>query len=545
MSKNKKKKGYTVKQIDNDTMVITTSESENKKNMFDLAMYNFNKTQHIYDKMLSNSNSSLGGGNIDEEKLSRLAKNPQNSLGSITQINEIVKYYANKDDLTGKVCETIENNVNTEYKVDIPEIFVAKNKAKKKEKVLALINEFNKSINLENLILQSASSTFLEGTYIIYLKNTKDGNFNIVNYPLGIVEISSYTVDGEPVVLFNINQLKQQLQSAQSVFKSMKTKNPFQKTIAEEIKANYPQEVYKAYKNNDKYAILDPERTGVIRINDRNGLYGLTPIFKSLPAQLMLETIDTVDRKNTIAKSKKIIVQILRKELLGKDGKNTKHFAELDYAQGVLLSALAQKVAVVTAPAYVEKIEIIEPKTEMTNPDTILYYRNKVLNSLGINFLSNEAKSSFNSVNVNVSELLKMINKISRQVEKVINKYYKVVCQLNHIDFQFTPTVHILETELIDTETKLKFVDMLYSKIGASYQTIYELLGLNFNTELARREDENKLNLDQVFAPHSNSYTSNSNELLNNDDTNKKQEENQNDDKDKQNQDEERYKKKV
>ena len=235
----------------------------------------------------------------------------------------------------------------------------------------------------------------------------------------------------------------------------------------------------------------------------------------------MVETFDEVDRINALSRSKKIFHQVLRKELLG-DGTKTKHPKEVGYVHSNFMQALNKSTVVVTTPPYVEEIKVLEPKSQETNPAVILSYRNRVLNALGISFMSNESKSSFNSVSVSVDEMLKTVNKISKQLEHTLNKYYKIVLDDNGLDTDYAPTISIEDTRMIDLESKMKLVDLLYSKLGMSYRTVLEILGLDLDTEIMNRLSENKyatndgvkdLDID-VFRPHSNSYTSNSNDLM-------------------------------
>ena len=529
--------------IDDEIEVVTsqtaTQQPETQKTGFEQATYNFEITKHLYSKYLGENN--LGTPTIKPEQLDNLANNPQDNITKIKTINSIVKKYINKDDLTGKVYESIENNVNSQVKLSFVTV-EGRNKQKIKSNVESIINSFNKKIDLEKFIKRGSTTTFSEGTFITYLRDL-DGGYTIDVYPLGVAEISSYSIDGEPIVLINMTELQSRLSSNVEIYKNLKAKNPFSKTVKEEIEKNYPPEVVNAYRLKDTYAILDSKRVGVCRINNLNGIYGLSPIFKSLPAQLMLETIDTVDRKNTIARGKKVIAQILRKDLLGNNGQNTEHFEEISYAHGNLISALSQNTVVVTCPAYVEKIEMIETKQEPTKIETITYYRNKVLNALGISFLSNESKTSYSAVSVNVDELLKTINKITEQLSSILNKYYKVVCELNNIDLLYCPTATIQDSQLLDNEAKMKLVELLYSKVGASYQTVFETLniGITAEDEAIRRTKENDLEYDEVFTPHPTSFVISGSDSGSDKNTDKT-EDNQNDDKEQQTQNKARYK---
>lgn len=497
----------------------TTEISENNfKNGIEAASFDFLRNEHLYNKVLQ-SDSAAYVTTFDE--LLDLAKNPQNDITKIVKINSIIQYYANKDDIIGKVIEIVENNINTNYSINFPNL---PNKKKKvKENLQGIIKNFNKQIDLEELIISNVLYTYLEGNFIMYLRGDANSGYVVETYPLGLLEITDYKIDNEPIVTFDVSSLKQTLQKAQSKFKKLKAKSTINlnQTLEDEILKNYPLEVGDALKVKDNVCFLNPERVGVNRINNFRGLYGLSPVMKSLNAQLLLDTYDTVDRKNAIAKSKKIYHQVLRADLLeaNDDGKmKTKFNNEIGYAHGNLLAAMQKNTVILTTPPYVEKIEIIEPQTTETNPENILINRNRVLNALGIGFLSNESKSSFNTVNVNVDELLKIVNKISKRLENIINKFYKVVCIDNGIDEMYSPTITIQSTDYLDSESKAKLIDLLYSKLGASYQTIFKVLGndFDFETEVRNRIEENEYDVDgivynldrEVFVPHATSFNS-------------------------------------
>lgn len=188
----------------------------------------------------------------------------------------------------------------------------------------------------------------------------------------------------------------------------------FFENMGEEIKATYPKEVYQAYLNKEQYAKLSVEHSCVMRINNQNKKYGLTPIFRALPATLMLESFGKADRATANARSKKIIHQRLHKEILGEDY-NRSGFTEQAYAHRNLLDAWRQTTVVVTTPPTVAEIEYVEPKAETTSIDLMIYYRQKSMNTLGITFLASGNTASMSVANISVKQLMRAINKISRQ----------------------------------------------------------------------------------------------------------------------------------
>lgn len=522
-----------IQNANKEYQVLASSHIKTQEELdFEQASYNFNTDKHMIDKIIQNEESQY---TTSMDELNQLAQNTQNDINKITKINSLIKYYANKDDLVGKTVEVLSNNINTKYKLDYPTLPDNNKKAIKiKEKADKIVSDFIDNITLSKQIRKECVSTFLQGTYFSYMRGNSDGTYGITTYPLGLCQISDYVKDGEPLIYVDMQRLKSAIQTSQQKYRNIKSSFiNFNTSVEDEIKNNYPPEVYQAYVDKSNMAFLDPKRTGIHKINDNgDGLYGLSPIFKALPSLLMLETIEKVDRDLVLMKNKSIIHQVLRKELMGKDFDKIQNFPAMQYAHTELVKAMSQKTVLLTTPAYVEKVEVIQNKTDLTDPVVTASYRNKILNSLGISFIANDSKSSFNSVEISVKELLRMINRIVEQFQDTLNKYIKTVCIENGIDITYAPKLIIEKTELMDLDSLLKYLDASFSKIGISYESAFELLGLDYATEKRRREQENEEKAEVTFSPHPSSYTSNGVDLLN--DGNKQSEENQNDNKEQQ-----------
>ena len=422
-----------------------------------------------------------------------------------------------------------------------------RNKNKERHRAEELIESFNTQINIKNLLRKSIPMTYIEGNYIMYLRNN-NGTYVVDYFPLGVAEISPYEIDGEPIVIINMSELKSRLISAG--YTNKKGKSLFMGTIEEEIKANYPDEVYQAYMAKEKYAKLNPENTGVSRQGNLNGRYGLTPTYRALSPQLMLDVLSNTDKNNAAAKGKKIIVQIMRKEMIKDDGDS---FASDKWmlAHSELMKAWKNPVVVYTALPFVEDMKYVESKTDQIPIETINYYKNKVLMALGISFLSVENKTSYVISEINIKELMKTINKISSQIEDVLVKFYRVLLRDNGIDTVFTPSVSISNSELLEMEIKLSLIDTLFSKLGASFKTVYQIAGYDFEAEVLRRQEENEFEykdpetgetmygMQNVFSPRLSAFTVSGKDLT--DDKDKFEKEKPNKDKNKKKADSNRY----
>lgn len=295
----------------NTTIITTTEDVWNSR--LQSAISNYDPTNKIYSTYL-NSRDSVNV--LTFTRLDELAINAQSNLTNILEINSIVRQYINKDDMIGKAYETIESNVNTTYKLSNNEFVVGKNKQKTLERTNGIIEKFNTNINIKNFLRCATSTTYSEGNFCTYLRRKND-NYIVDFLPLGVVIISDYTVNGENELLVNIAELKSRIQK--TIIKTKKNKALFFKNIEDDIKNNYPPEVYQAYMAKEQYAKLDIRYSGIVRTGNMNRKYGLTPIFRALKSALMLETFDNTDMVTSKAKAKKIILQLMRKEIMGSD----------------------------------------------------------------------------------------------------------------------------------------------------------------------------------------------------------------------------------
>ena len=496
-----------VSSVDDNTFIVTEVDGNSKKkpkNEWETSNYDFEQKRHTYSRYLGGeenvSNNTLTLSDIDD-----YADNPQNSLEDIKNINSIVKRYVNKDDIIGKVYECVQIYTNTQYSLKYSTLINDKNKNKNKldKTVKPLIELFNQKINIEKFIKDGTLESFLTGNFISYLRtDKKSGRVVIDYYPLSIVEITEFLLDGEPMVLFNVGDLKSKLRP-----KSRKKKNGqdiFFDKVEQIVKENYPPEVYDAYMKNEKYAVLDPKRVGVVRINNLGGLYGLTPIFKALKPALMLESIESADETIVKVRAKKIVHQKLRKEVAGIDYAK-KSLDEMQYAHNNLISAWKNKTVLITTPWYVESIQYISDNTPLTDTNTFKTYRSRVFNALGINFMDTEA--DLNLSNVSIKDLMKTIDKIAESLADVINKYYKVLLEENNVDLSFAPKIQISTSELLSLEMRQSLVTFLHTTLGASYDTCYNILGISSaNTEAIKRQEEKENGIEESLTPHENFF---------------------------------------
>lgn len=486
-----------------DGTIITTSAESFAQRQLSIALSVYDPKNDNYSVYLNEGASPSKSLSIDE--IDDLLTNTQNDLSKVIKINAYNRKLINKNDIVGKTVESIDTNINTDVKISYTDLQDGRNKKKQLEACKNLIKDVNEGIKINQLIRNSITTSYVEGNWISYLRHDNKDNYTVDIYPLGVCEISDYNVNGEPVVLFNITDLRNRLSKA---YKRNKNNKPlFFENIEEEVKANYPKEVYEAFIAKEKYAKLDPKYTGVIRINNLNRKYGVSPIARAYTDLNMLDTFADTDRINSKAKGKKIIHQKMRKEVMGQDY-NKDYFAELSYAHQNFMQSWKQSTVVVTSPPTVESIAYVEPSVEMTSKDTYNIYRSKVLSTLGIQFLMDTGSQSVSTASISVTQLMRTINSISEQLENILRKWYRQILIDNGFPIEYCPTIQVIDSEALDFEMRKSLATTLYTIFNGSMATSLELLGIDISDEKEKRKKENDEGFDsEIFYPRASTYT--------------------------------------
>ena len=502
----KKKEDFdvvTASQTEDGTLVITTAAEfteEQLENVIKHAVATYDPENKQYATYLKISASSE---TMTVDRVDELARGLQSSLTNVQTVNGVIQNYINKDDLFRMAYDAVSKNVNTEFKCSFKQFSGQRNKRKQVDNARLVIEDFNEQINVRRILRSAIPMTYAEGNYIMYLR-CKDENYIVDYYPLGIAEISDYLENGNPIVLINMSKLKSGL--SKSFLKDKKNKALFFEKQEDEVKNNYPDEVYQAYKNNDTYAKLDARRCGVVRIDNMERKYGVSPLFCALKPALMLETFDLADRVNAKAKAKKIVVQFLDPVLLGPNG-DRKGYSEQAVAHDNLMRAWKQNTVLVTTPPYVKDIKYVEPKTEMTNIETVKQYRSREMSALGIGFMNSDGQQTVSTAKVSFDQLIRTVNQIGEQIEDILKRWYRLRLEDAGIDAMFSPEVKITSSEMMSIDTKMSYAQKLYTIFNASADTAFAAMGLSAAEEVQKRLQEREDGYEDALAPRQTSYT--------------------------------------
>ena len=129
------------------------------------------------------------------------------------------------------------------------------------------------------------------------------------------------------------------------------------------------------------------------------------------------------------------------------------------------MKAFKNPTVLYTSPAFVEKIVYVEPRVESTDVETKNDYRSRVTSTLGISFLNTDGNQTVSTANISIKQLMKTINKIAENEEKILEQWYCLILEENGIPVEYCPTPHILDAELLEFEMKKDLAEFLYSKL--------------------------------------------------------------------------------
>ena len=497
--------------VDDDTFVLTTNDENMISRRIETAVRNYFAGNDRYASVFEPDTSA---STITLVRIDELANNPQNDISKTREIANIVDTYIRKNYLIGMVDTVIRSNLNTNYKVSYNQVPSEKgrNNKKKLENAKKIVEDMLDKIDVKKIIRIAIPATFDHGNYFFYMDYSKNQEkYTIHVFPLTVARIAPYRIDGEPVLMIDMNELKNRLEH--NLPKRKGGKAYFFQKYEEEITKAYPKEIVDAFRNKDQYAILDYRRAGVMRAGedaDGASLYGVSQMFRALRDVVILDKFAQVDDNASSVKAKNILVQILRKELLGPGG-DRQSMREIAFAHGELTRAVKNKICVYTASAAVEDVKWIEPKSNLIDKDNVKLYENRVLTTLGIGFLASGNVGSTVSANISLKQLMRQINYISQQLEHILEKYAQVALKEHGIDAEYMPKITVIDSEQLEADIRIDLAKMLYADLSLSRQTVLETLGYDIVDETERRQSENEKNLNEVFQPYMTAYTNTNN----------------------------------
>lgn len=443
------------------------------------------------------------------DSIDAFANGLNSSIENLRTVNAIILRKVLEDGYLGIAYQSVVTNVNTDYKLFYPAYEDDDTYADALAEVKNIITQFNKDIGLKRLIREVVSGTYLEGNYPLYMRLDKNKKACIDHYPLTICYPSDYLSEGRNVLEFNLTSLKAQLQKTYQ--KTRRNKAVYFENMLKEVQANYPKEIIKGYTDNERLLRLDPKYSACVKFGDMGRKLGVSPLFRALRPLVILDQIEAADVSDSKARSKKIIFQKLRKEVLGPDG--TRKGLDLAlYAHQQAAAAIKTNFGLYTAAPFVEDLSYVQAKAQ--SEDAInqqKLYTQKMLISLGIGFT--DIDSTVGAGKISVAQLMKMVNAICESFEDILHHFYETLLEENGMDPEMAPHIRVIDAEQMEMQVRRDLAQFVFSTLNCSLGTAMEIIGLDVKEEKEKREKENDDGYDDIFYPHQSSYTSSGNRV--------------------------------
>ena len=503
---NDEKFDVLLSKTENDEVVLTSTEKIEKitEQWLLNAMNQMDATNGVLSVHLNDSTAPQT--NLTIERVKELATGAQNDLTKVLSLNAIIRTYVNHNYIVGRCKEIIEINANSNFRLSYEHIPQGKIKKKQFQAVQELISHVNSCINIKRLIKQAVSTVYTEGNWIANIRTDGDLSYVVDQYPLGVCEIADYEWQGKPIVLFNVTDLRDALQKQYLRYRNGQP--VFVKNIEEEVQLNYPSEIYEAFKKKEEIAKLDPRYSGVVKINDMNRKYGVSPILRALCDLILLDTFDQANDANARSRKRTILFQKIDNKVGGDKGV-VEGFDKSSHAHYSLVEALRQQSAVYTGSWFVEDLKYIEPKGSMLDTESYRAVLSKIITSMGLTFsMSSGSASSATEVKIGYEVLLKFINSISELLENVFEGWYRQIIIDNNLPPEYAPKMTILDAEALNPTEARDLATFLYNVLGASRETVFETVGLNVKDEMQKRKVEEEEEYNEIFVPYATSFNS-------------------------------------
>ena len=412
-------------------------------------------------------------GSPEGTELEDIFNNPQNNIESIVAYS---KYCYRKHGIIMRVVNIIRDFGATGLRLSYPT---------KAPKVKEVIENFNKQIDMEQLVKDIIFELALTGNAVCY---DRDG-VRVDIYPIDMIKVVPLIKNNKQVVAYKMGT-------------DEFSYDDFGEKVNKAIEGAYPPEIIEAKKRGDMYAILNEENAYFTKINasqyEPYGISVILPAFEDLSHKSLLKEAEKATANDIINKT-------LHVQIGDKDNKPNKTL--LQEYNNLFLGKSGSIVA--TTPYYVE-IKWIEPKTDVFGEDKFVEIDTDILNTLGVSLtlIRGEGGGNYAEGMLNFTGLVRTIEGIRHHIPCIIEDLYAKELERNGMKAQHAPTVQF-DDVVIDKATKTDLLLQLFQNAGLPYQALYEGCDMNYDYIKLLREDENENNIDETFKLHSMPFQGN------------------------------------
>lgn len=399
---------------------------------------------------------------------------------NIEEIIGYAKYCYRKHGIITRVVNIVRDFGSTPLKLNYP----SKNK-----KVKKCIEEYNKRIDIDQLISEFIFELALTGNLACYDRNGK----RVDIYPINLITPIPLIVDNKQMIAYNNDST------------SNFSITDYGEEINSAIENAYPPEILDGIKNGKQTIPLNSEYAYFAKINSSQyesyGVSIILPAFEDLAHKSLLKEAEK-------ATANDIIDKIMLVKIGDSDNKPNKNLIDQYTA---LLDGLSGSVRL-TVPYYVEA-SYVEPQTKVFGAEKFVEIDTDILNTLGVSLslIRGESGGNYSEGIINFSGLVRTIENIQKPIKKIIHGLYESELKRKGFKADDAPDVSFSDV-VIDKESKLNLIKELFTTAGLPYQILYEEAGYDFDSVKLVREQENEEKVEEIFKLRSMPFSGNQTE---------------------------------
>ena len=444
------------------------------------------KEQDVKSVQSFNNQNFTFSGEIADYDYSSILKDKQSH---ITDLYKIADYYTDAD----PIVHAIIKHVYVPFSTSCDWIVTGA-----KKKTVALYEEQYKKMRLREKLDGIMLEYFKYGNVFCYLM--EDGN--LITLPVMKCKIGSTALNGEPIVDFNISQIKNEWKAKSYSVKE----NWIKDNQLDYYFKGYPPEVVKALNDNKDYAQLDPTRTFVLQQSKESWQRYAVPLIAACLEPLAKKELISTYEKATLNLGIRSFVHVTY-------GDSTKGMdilpdkEELSAVRSLFRTGMSGFPLVVTN--HLAKATVVKPDLDDLYQWSLYSdVNNDILAAGGVSGIiatgvSNDG-STFASAQISMQT-------VEARIEEAMNEFADMMNRVNVLlkdniqgtyNLKETPTFQFTPLSLEGKKALRETCKGLYEKGLVSTKTILESHGYSLEMEQEQKEEEQKNGVPELFRPY-------------------------------------------
>ena len=384
-------------------------------------------------------------------------------------------------------------------------------------KTIALFEEQYRKMRLKELLSDMFLQYWKYGNVYTYFWNG-----NIMTLPPHKCKIGNTTLNGTPIVDFNVQDLQNEFRERMY---SVKEINGLKDDDFDKVLKGYPPEIAKAIKSGDQYAQLDPQNVHVAQ-GPKEGWtrYSVPWIASALPALAKKELIGNYETSLLNLGARSFLHVTYGDSTKGQD--MLPDMNQLQDVRGIFANAMANNPLAVTN--HLVKAQIIQadlsdlyqwPLYEQVNAD--------ILTAGGIAGIivngNSQDGSTFASAQVGAQSAWRRINDARTEIETFMDKVNERLVEylkLSHTNnLKDIPEFHFVPIDMDGEKAFQDACEKLWQYGLVSSKTLMDTRGFNLSKEIELRKAEASDGTDATMTPRSTQPTAQGSDNTSNDET--------------------------